>query len=97
MPSGNARKRKAQKKSAAKNNQIKPLNTKAKEETSTNQITEEPTDQLFHCSDAANNIECEVNGTETIEKRLELYDTHQCVNGDITGKQQQQQQQQQIQ
>ena len=93
MPSGNARKRKA-KKSAAKNSHTMPQTTQQKEESSNHQTAEFETPAetgQFHSLDAANNIACDVNGTETIEDKLEPDDTGQGVNGEITGKQQQQQ------
>ncbi|KAI6658425.1 ATP-binding cassette sub-family F member 2 [Oopsacas minuta] len=61
MPSGNARKRKAQKKAAANRNH----QDKSQAKPATNHIAEQ-------FPDAANNIDIELNGTETIEHKLEL-------------------------
>ena len=103
MPSGNSKKRKAQRKIGAKsNNQAKPQNIKAKEDSSTNQTADQddvaPTNQLFPYLEAANNLEItetgtieEINGTETMLEKLEIIDI-EGVDGNITGKQQQQQQ-----
>ena len=105
MPSGNSKKRKAQRKIGAKsNNQAKPQNSKAKEDSSTNQIADQddlaPTNQLFPYLEAANNLEItetgtgtieEINGTETMLEKLEIIDIEEGVDGNITGKQQQQQ------
>ncbi|KAI6658596.1 hypothetical protein LOD99_15396 [Oopsacas minuta] len=68
MPSGNARKRKAQKKAAANRNH--PDKSQAKP--ATNHIAEQ-------FPDAANNIDIELNGTETIEHKLEVIELTDSV------------------